>query len=476
MIGGVLGARQPHAPVFVELWSARVHAEILTIGDELCRGEIVDTNSAYLAGRLWDLGITTRWMTSCNDVDDDLAAAITQAVRRSDVVVCSGGLGPTEDDLTVDVASRLAGVAPIIDAAARDRMELWFAAAAQSNRIPVTSDSRLAAIQLRQVRVPTAARVYENPVGLAPGFEVAIGGVPVVCLPGFPREIHAIWDRSLAARFVELREATGEPERIVRQIYRVFGRGESQISRACRGALDERTDETGAATIHYQVKFPETLVKVVVRDRDGAAAAARLAELERRIRDRLVPYLYGTGEETLIERAMRRLLAANHTVATAESCTGGMIGELLTRIPGSSSAFRGGAIVYSNDEKRRQLGVSETTLAAHGAVSEPVVREMALGALVRFATTHAVAVSGVAGPDGGTPEKPVGTVWIAVASQLEGSDEPAIATRKLAWPSTRDQIRMLAAWWSIAMIDAAVPTDDPADAERALWILAGRAR
>ena len=461
-----------------------MHAEILTVGDELCRGEIVDTNSSYLAARLWDLGITMRWMTSCNDVDGDLATAIGQAVRRADLVVCSGGLGPTEDDLTVDVAARLAGVAPAIDDAARGRMETWFAAA-QGSRTLVTSSDSLATIQLRQVRVPSGARVYVNPVGLAPGFEIAIGGVPVICVPGFPREVHAIWERSLAARLVELRETRGEPERIARQIYRVFGRGESQISQACRGVMSEAKrggDPDGlpggegrspvastGATIHYQVKFPETLVKLVVRDRDREAAIARLAELESRIRDRLAPYLYGVGEETLIERAIRRLLASNQTVATAESCTGGMIGELLTTIPGSSNAFRGGAIVYSDAEKRRQLGVTEATLAAHGAVSEQTVREMARGALERFGTTHAAAVSGIAGPGGGTAEKPVGTVWIGLASKRDG--DPAIATRKLAWPSTRDQIRTLAAWWAIAMIDAAVPSDDPADAERARWIL-----
>jgi nicotinamide-nucleotide amidase len=430
-----------------------VRAEILTIGDELCRGEIVDTNSAYLAGRLWDLGITTRWMTSCNDVDEDLVTAVRQAVARADVVVCSGGLGPTEDDLTVDVLARLAGTEPVIDDPSRARMEAWFA-----GRVAVTP------IQLRQVRVPAGARVFENPVGLAPGFEVAIAGVPVVCVPGFPRELHAIWERALGTRLAELREACGERERIARRIYRVFGRGESQISQACRGLIDE----IPGATIHYQVKFPETLVKLVVRAPKADIAEARLGELDGQIRQRLAPYLYGAGDESLVERAMRRLLAAGQTVATAESCTGGMIGEMLTRTPGSSAAYRGGAIVYANEEKTRQLGVAPATLEAHGAVSEPVVIEMARGCVERFGVDHAVAVSGVAGPGGGTADKPVGTVWLALASRAG-----RIATRTLAWPSTRDQIRTLAAWWAIAMLDAAVPSTDPAELARARWILEG---
>jgi nicotinamide-nucleotide amidase len=434
-----------------------MRAEILTIGDELCRGEIVDTNSSHLAARLWDMSITTRWMTSCNDDPADIASALTQAVARADVVVCSGGLGPTEDDLTVDVVAGLAGVEPVIDEPSRARMVAWFAQRSiPSESRPESregSESRaapapgsLSEIQLRQVRVPSGARVHPNPAGLAPCFEIALRGVPVICLPGFPREIHAILEASVDRRLAELREAAGAVERIARRVYRVFGRGESQISQACRGLVDG----VSGASIHYQVKFPETLVKLVVRDRDGGAAAARLAALDGEIRDRLRGFLYGDGDETLIDRTVRRLLEAGVTVATAESCTGGMIGELLTRRPGSSRAFLGGAITYSNAEKVRQLGVAEDTLASHGAVSEPTVCEMASGARARFGADLAVAVSGVAGPDGGSPDKPVGTVWLALAS------ERGVVTRKLGWPGSRDQIRQLASWWALRLIDEAI--------------------
>ena len=416
-----------------------MRAEILTIGDELCRGEIVDGNSATLAGRLWDLDITTRWMTSCNDDPADLAAAVTQAAARADVVVCSGGLGPTEDDLTVDVVSQLAGVPPVIDDPARARMEAWFARAG----------TRVTDLQLRQVRVPAGARVHLNPAGLAPGFEVAIGGVPVICMPGFPRELASILEAGLTARLAELREARGNVERVARRIYRVFGRGESQIAQACAGLVDGMA----GASIHYQVKFPEILVKLVVRDTDRDVADARLAAMDASIRERLGPLIYGTGEtETLVEKVTRRLIAADRTIATAESCTGGMIGELLTRMPGSSKAFRGGAIVYSNHEKMRQLGVREATLDVHGAVSEPAVIEMAKGAAERFGVSHAVAVSGIAGPDGGTPGKPVGTVWLA---HVGPGDE--MVTKQLSWPGARDQIRLLSSWWALKLVDEALP-------------------
>ena len=451
-----------------------MRAEILTIGDELCRGEIVDTNSSHLAARLWDLAITTRWMTSCNDDEADIAFALAQAVARADLVVCSGGLGPTEDDLTVDVVARLAGTQPEIDGPSRTRMEAWFAqrslpstgagpstgpatasgASTRPSSGPSSGPSRgaepsaasITAIQLRQVRVPAGARVYPNPAGLAPGFEIELRGVPVICLPGFPREIHAILEASLERRFAELREAAGDIERIARRIYRVFGRGESQISQAYRGLVDP----VAGASIHYQVKFPETLVKLVVRDRDGDAAAHKLAVLDAGLRDRLAGYLYGDGDETLVDRTVRRLIEAKKTVATAESCTGGMIGELLTRRPGSSQAFLGGAITYSNAEKTRQLGVRPDTLEAHGAVSEATVREMAQGARERFGADFAVSVSGVAGPDGGSPDKPVGTVWLALASAA------GVTTKKLGWPGARDQIRTLASWWALKLIDEAI--------------------
>ncbi|HEU4729701.1 MAG TPA: CinA family nicotinamide mononucleotide deamidase-related protein [Kofleriaceae bacterium] len=428
-----------------------MRAEILTIGDELCRGEIVDTNSSHLAARLWDLAITTRWMTSCNDDEADIAAALTQAVGRAELVVCSGGLGPTEDDLTVDVVSRLAGVPPVIDEAARARLEAWFAqrvlpAATSAGAAMPASTPSIGEIQLRQVRVPAGARVYLNPAGLAPSFEIALRGVPVICLPGFPREIQAILEASLDRRFAELRDVSGVTERIARRIYRVFGRGESQISQACRGLVDG----VPGASIHYQVKFPETLVKLVVRDRDAQAAADRLAQLDTGVRDRLRGFLYGDGDETLVERTMRRLLEAGKTVATAESCTGGMLGELLTRRPGSSRAFLGGAIAYSNAEKTRQLGVREETLAAHGAVSEETVREMAVGARERFGADLAVAISGVAGPDGGTPDKPVGTVWLALASAA------GTTTKLLGWPGARDYVRTLASWWALKLLDEAI--------------------
>ncbi len=435
-----------------------MRAEILTIGDELCRGEIVDTNSSYLAARLWDLDITTRWMTSCIDDPADIAMAMSLAVTRADLVICSGGLGPTEDDLTVDVLAGLVGTDVVIDQPARIKMMERFGRLLTS-QAPLGDVEELKRIQLRQVRVPAGSRVHGNPVGIAPCFEIPLKGVPVICLPGVPRELHGIYDASLQARFAELREGRGQVERIARRIYRAFGRGESQISQACRGLVDG----VPGASIHYQVKFPETLVKLVVRDPDQAVADARLEALDGGVRERLAGVVYGTGEqETLVERVTRRLIEARVTVATAESCTGGLLGELMTRMPGSSKAYAGGAITYANAEKVRQLGVRQETLDAHGAVSEEVALEMAKGAQHRFQTTVAVAVTGIAGPDGGTPDKPVGTVWVAAWGISKDTFHPdnhertvifQRRTKRLSWPGARDQIRMLSSWWALKLLD-----------------------
>jgi nicotinamide-nucleotide amidase len=410
-----------------------VRAEILTIGDELCRGEIVNTNASWLAAELWDLDVTVNWMTSCRDVDEDMRQALTAAAGRADLIVASGGLGPTEDDRTVDVLAAMLGVEPVADELALDRMKERFTRA----RYPLTVNS------LRQVRVPAGARVLGNPVGAAPGFEVGLGGVPVFCMPGVPAEMRAIFEQAIRDRVVALREARGERvERIARRIYHVFGIGESQVATALEGALEG----VAGGSLHYQVKFPEVLVKVVIRDRDGAAAEARLAAADGVVRERLGDKIYGTDDDELATALGRALREAGATVATAESCTGGMIGSMITEVAGSSSYFVGGAITYSNEEKTRQLGVRPEVFIEHGAVSEACVIEMAQGARERFGATFAVAVSGVAGPGGGTEDKPVGTVWLAVAGPAR------CTTKRMFWPRDRAGIRRLAAFWAMDLV------------------------
>jgi nicotinamide-nucleotide amidase len=410
------------------LYSPPVEAEILTIGDELCRGEIVDTNSSWLAGRLWDMGVAASFMTSCRDLRADMLRALGDAVGRVPLVLVSGGLGPTEDDLTVDVIAEAMGVEPVVDEPSLERMRSRFASAGFA----------LTPNNLRQCRVPAGAEVLGNPAGQAPGFAVTLGAARVFAMPGVPRELMAIFEQGVAPRVAALAATS---VRIARRVHRVFGKGESHIDHVLRGL----TDGVAGASLHYQVAFPETLVKLVVRDRDPAAAEARLEALDLELRARLGYLVYGAGNDSLAGALGRALREAGATLAVAESCTAGLLGALLTDAPGASDYFLGGWIAYANAAKQRDLGVRAETLAAHGAVSRECVLEMARGAKERAGATWGVAVSGIAGPGGGTPEKPVGTVHVAVCGPRE-------VHRGFVYPGARDQVRRLAAYWAMAML------------------------
>jgi nicotinamide-nucleotide amidase len=305
------------------------------------------------------------------------------------------------------------------------------------------------------VRVPTGAEVFANSAGLAPGFGVRFGGIMqepahgqahVFCMPGVPREMQAIFDEGIAARIAALAASS---EHIAKVTYRTFGKGESFVDHALKGIV---ADVPGA-TVHFQVVFPETLVKLVVRGDDAAAVDATLGRLEAELEQRLGDLAYGLGTESLASVVGKNLRSRGATVAVAESCTGGMLGSLLTDVGGSSAYFRGGFITYANEVKEQTLGVRAETLQAHGAVSEETVREMAEGSRARLDTTYGIAISGVAGPDGGTPEKPVGTVHIAVAGPR------GIRHKLLGWPGTRDQIRRLSCYWAMVTLLADLRSD-----------------
>ena len=419
------------------MYDAGVNAEVITIGDELCRGEIVDTNARDLASWLWEADLVARWHTTCGDDVEDIIDALTRAARRSDLVLVTGGLGPTADDLTVEAVCALLGVAPTEDGPSRQRMEQRF------ERIGF----RLTTNNLRQIRVPSGATVYLNPAGLAPAFEVCIAQTVVICMPGVPGELRALYQSDIGDRVRGLRDAQPSRTFVAKRIHRVFGRGESHIDSELAGVLDA----VPHASLHYQVSFPETLVKVVVRNAKQDVACEQMERLSASIVQRLGRSCYGVDDDSLPAALGRCLRAAGATLATAESCTGGLVGAHIASIAGASDYFRGGAVVYSNEEKTRQLGVSPQTLREHGAVSEPCVSELAMGAIVRFGVDYAVAVSGIAGPGGGSVDKPVGLVWIAVA----GPDS-AVVTKRIMRPGSRMQIRVRAAYWALALVRSAV--------------------
>ena len=402
--------------------------EICTIGDELNRGEIVDTNSSWLAERLTALGAYVRWRTSVTDDAGDMQAALRTAAARADLVVSSGGLGPTEDDRTVDVACRLADKQPEVEPDHEARMQKRFA----------ERGFRLTPNNMRQVRVPAGADVLPNRHGLAPGFGITLDRARLYFMPGVPREMKPMFDDFLAPKVTALVGGA----RPLRRTWRAVGIGESHVDHALSGLIDGLPD----ATLHFRIAYPENLVTVVVRRQDDAEALAILDRLDGEVRARLGEHIYGTGDTTLAQVVGEKLLARKATLAVAESCTGGQVGQLVTAVPGSSRYFVGGVIAYSNELKERLLAVSRDTLMMHGAVSEPTVLEMADGARKTTGASFAIAISGVAGPDGGTPDKPVGTVYIAVTG--DGVRE----ARKLFWPTDRELIRTMAAFSSLHLL------------------------
>lgn len=411
-----------------------VTAEILTVGDELCRGEITDTNSQHLAERLTELGIHVRWMTSTTDDADLLDQAFSRAAARADVIVCSGGLGPTADDRTVDVVSARLGVEPIIDPDARAKMERRFSKVGFS----ITPNN------IRQVRVPAGAEVLGNRAGLAPGFRVRLPGdtsgrtADAFFVPGVPRELHAILDDEILPR-LRAAHAMGAT---ATGVLRVFGIGESHVDHRLSGLIDG----TSGVTLHFRIFFPETLVKLVVRDDDEARARATLDRLLEEARRRLGPACYGIGEDTLPGVVGAALRARGATVALAESCTGGLATHLLTTVPGSSDYVLGGVVAYSNAAKTAMADVPAALVEEHGAVSEPVARALARGARARFGASYGVGITGIAGPSGGTPDKPTGLVHLAVA----GPDGERHRSR--VWADTRDRVQRVSAMAALELL------------------------
>jgi len=400
-----------------------VKAEVLTIGDELLRGEIVDSNKSFLSQRLLALDIEPRFHASVLDDRVDMADAFRRAASRSDVVLVSGGLGPTRDDLTIEVLAETFGRKLVLDPASLDAIRAFFARFGRE----------MAEINAKQAWFPEGAEVLPNPIGTAPGTMLEVQGeVLFFCMPGVPRELYKMMDEQVLPRIATRRRITSFTRAA---LLRTFGIGESNLDERLRDVELPLGVELG-----FRTNFPDNYVRPVARATSEAEAREKLARACAAIRARLGPLLYGEGEQETLEAVVGRMLGERgKTVAAAESCTGGMIAELLTAVPGSSAYFRGSVVAYANAAKSALLGVAEDLIERHGAVSEPVARAMAEGARARFGVDYAVATTGVAGPGGGTPEKPVGLVYVSLA-EAAGTE-----TRELQFAFDRERNRRVAA-------------------------------
>ena len=402
----------------------QVEAEIVATGDELMSGAVVDSNSATICRRLRDHGIRVRRKTMVGDGVGDIETALKEASARARVVIVTGGLGPTEDDRTAAVAAALAGVPLERNAEALAHVKEMFRRFGRE--MPPNNE--------KQADVPKGAEILPNPVGTAVGFAMDLQGARAFFTPGVPREMEKMLEEQILPRVDAMRVSAGATTSLATRVVKSYGFGESKVEMELSGiAWPEEL------TVGYRAKFPEIHLRLYAEG-EPAKLTPALAWAEAAIRERLGVRVFGVDDETMAGVVGKLLTAKGWTIAVAESCTGGLLGSLLTEVAGSSAWFDRGFITYSNASKTAQLGVKAATIAGEGAVSEAVVREMAAGAREKSGCPIALAITGIAGPGGGTPEKPVGTVWIACATAA------GVDSRKLSLPGDRERIRLASAY------------------------------
>jgi len=397
-------------------------AVVLSTGDEITTGKVVDSNSNYLADKLNEIGVDLVAVLTVGDVPERLEWAWRTAMQMGDVVISTGGIGPTADDLTTETIARITGKPLWRDEPSVEHMRRMFSALGRA--MPENN--------IKQALFPESAEVIANPLGTAPGFRMAVlqanHTAHLVVMPGVPREMKPMFENEVIPW---IRLNRGSDKIFATRIFQTFGISESALDEAVAGLI--RPEE---ARVGFRASFPQISLKVQVEDVPGTAES-RLEELSERVRGRIGNFVYAEGDSTMEEVVGRLLIEKNLTLAVSESCTGGLIGHRLTNVPGSSRYFKGDLVTYSNELKHDLLGVREATLKEHGAVSEQCVLEMAAGARERTAADVAIATSGVAGPDGGTPEHPVGTVCLALVAN------GVSVSRRYQMRGTRDWIKLL---------------------------------
>ncbi|MFZ0889557.1 MAG: competence/damage-inducible protein A [Candidatus Binataceae bacterium] len=397
-------------------------AVILSTGDELTTGRIVDTNANYLAGKLAEIGVGVVAVLTVGDVPEQLEWAWRTALKMGDLVLSTGGIGPTADDLTTETVARVTG------------RKLWRSdeVVERIRRLFASINRPMPENNLKQALFPEGAEIIPNPLGTAPGFRMSVaeGGhtAHLLVMPGVPREMKPMMEQSAIPW---IKENRGRDTIYAVRIFQTFGISESALDEAVAGLIAPEE-----ARVAFRASFPQISLRLTVEGKPGEAER-KLEELAERVRAKISPFVFAEGEATMEEVVGRLLIEKKAKLAIAESCTGGLIGHRLTNVPGSSRYLKADLVTYSNDAKTTILGVREETLRQHGAVSEECVLEMADGARWRVGADVAIATSGIAGPDGGTPERPVGTVCVAMVA------EGVRASRRYQLRGTRDWIKLL---------------------------------
>jgi nicotinamide-nucleotide amidase len=408
-----------------------VRCEIIGVGTELLLGQIVNTNAAWIGQRLADVGWDCLRHTVVGDNERRIAEAIEEALARADAVILTGGLGPTQDDVTREALATVAGV-PLVR---QPELERWL-----RERFARMSAQRMAEMNLRQADVPEGARTIDNPRGTAPGLIVELDGKPAYAVPGVPREMEGMLERVVLP---DLAARAGEGRAIVSRVLRTVGVGESSLAERLTPLWEEAG--AGQVTMAYLASAGEVRVRLTAVGPTREAALEEIAPAEARIREELGDIVYATDDETLEAVVGRLLRERGLSMATAESLTGGLLGGRITAIPGSSDYYLGGVVAYATDAKASQLGVDQALLDADGPVSEPVAAAMAAGARAAFGADLGLAATGVAGPSEQSGRR-VGTLCLGVA------DASGTATRTLTAPGDRTQVRL---WTATVALDLA---------------------
>jgi nicotinamide-nucleotide amidase len=392
-------------------------AEIITIGDEILIGQIVDTNSAWMGQVLNTAGIFVKQISSVSDDRLHILDALGEAEKRADLILITGGLGPTRDDITKHTLCDYFGVKLVFNPEVYADVERIFARFGKA----VTPLNRL------QAEVPENCMPLHNLNGTAPGMWFEKNGKVFISMPGVPHEMKGIMEQEVLPR---LKKKWNLPH-IVHRTILTQGIGESTLAET----ISSWEDSLAAKKIKlaYLPASGMVRLRMTISGEDKSVLERIIEEKESELREIIPEYIYGSGEEKLAEIVGKLLIGRKEKLGLAESCTGGYISHLITSVPGCSAYYEGSVVTYSYAQKERMLGVKKETLEKYGAVSREVVEEMAKGALEKLVVHHSIAVSGIAGPDGGTPDKPVGTVWIAVASGQE------IVSRKFQFGSNRER-------------------------------------
>jgi nicotinamide-nucleotide amidase len=377
-------------------------AEIITIGDELLIGQIVDTNSAWMAQKLNAIGISVKQISSVSDQRDHILEALRLAENRADIILMTGGLGPTKDDITKKTLASYFNVGMHQDAGALENVKRIF----KHYNLPLL-DSNIC-----QADVLDNGIVLQNKNGTAPGMWIEQHGKVYVSLPGVPFEMMYLMEEEVIPRL----EKSFHLPAIFHHTILTAGIGESFLAKEIADIEDSLPKHIKLA---YLPKLGQVRLRLSGYGDDKTLIKREVLSYGRQLADRAAKYVVSEGDVP-IEKAILDFMSAHHlTLTTAESCTGGCIAHMITQHPGSSSVFMGGVVSYSDELKQIMLGVSENTLSRYGAVSEETVYEMAIGSIKNYHSDYSIAVSGIAGPDGGTSDKPVGTVWIAVANKTK---------------------------------------------------------